>query len=121
MINEAGAPRSLFAPPSTAAANNLITREDAEALAKKVLSFATADGSCGRINSSAPRNMCFAVSHASTSCVIHYTTFTVRSTYGKRSASSTTNKRDDASLKAVVERSQELAKLAREDPEHMPE
>lgn len=114
-------PRSLFAPPRNSAAADLITRADAEALAKKVLSFAGADETRVTINSSAPGNMRFAVNQASTSGDSHDTTITVRSTYGKRSASSTTNKRDDASLKAVVERSQELAKLAPDDPEYMPE
>ena len=116
-----GAPRSLFAPPRNTAAATLISREDAEALAKKVLSFATADETRVTINSSAPGNMRFAVNQASTSGDSHDTTITVRSTFGRRSASSTTNKRDDASLKAVVQRAEELAKLAPEDPEHMPE
>jgi predicted Zn-dependent protease len=115
------APRSLFQPPRSTAAANLLTREEAEALAKKVLSFATADETRVSINSSAPGNMRFAVNQASTSGDSHDTTITVRSTYGKRSASSTTNKRDDESLKAVVQRAEELAKLAPEDPEHMPE
>ena len=114
-------PRSLFEAPRTAAAATLITREAAEALAKKVLSFATADETRVSINSSSPGNMRFAVNQASTSGDSHDTTVTVRSTYGKRSASSTTNKQDDASLKAVVLRAEELAKLAPEDPEHLPE
>lgn len=99
----------------------LITREEAEALAKKVLSFATADETRVTINSSANGNMRFAVNQASTSGDSLDTTISVRSTFGKRSASSTTNRRDDASLKAVVERAEALAKLAPEDPEHMPE
>ena len=114
-------PRSLFEPAPSSAAATLITRAEAEALAKKVLAFATANETRVTINSSSPGNMRFAVNQASTSGDSHDTTITVRSTYGKRSASSTTNKRDDASLKAVVERSEELAKLAPEDPEHMPE
>jgi predicted Zn-dependent protease len=114
-------PRSLFEPPAHTAAAQLITREQAEALAKKVLSHATADETRVSINSSAAGNMRFAVNQASTSGDSHDTVITVRSTFGKRSAFSTTNKRDDASLKAVVERSEALAKLAPEDPEHLPE
>ena len=111
--HEAGAPRSLFTPAAPA---SLLTRDECEAITKKVLSFATADETRVTINSSAPGNMRFAVNQASTSGDSHDTTITVRSTFAKRSASSTTNKRDDASLKAVVERSQELAKLAPEAP-----
>src|SRR5262245_7259613 len=103
-----GEPRSLFEPPPPA----LLSRDDAEASRKNVRSLAAADGTRGAINNSAAGNMRFAVNQASTSGDSLDTTVTVRSTFGKRSASSTTNKRDDASLKAVVERSEALAKLA---------
>ncbi|MDQ3698127.1 MAG: TldD/PmbA family protein, partial [Gemmatimonadota bacterium] len=46
---------------------------------------------------------------------------TIRSSFGKRSASVTTNALDDASLKAAVETSERLARLSPEDPEAMPE
>jgi predicted Zn-dependent protease len=114
-------PRSLFEAPVNAAVALLITRDQAEALAKKVLSYATADETRVTVNSSASGNMRFAVNQASTSGDSQDTVITVRSTFGKRSAFSTTNKRDDASLKAVVERSEALAKLAPEDPEHLGE
>jgi len=99
----------------------LLSRDQCEAIAKKVLSFATADETRVSINNSSAGNMRFAVNQASTSGDSFDTTITVRSTFGKRSANSTTNKRDDVSLKAVVERAEALAKLAPEDPEAMPE
>ena len=111
-----GAPRSLFAPPV-----QLLTRAECEAITKKVLSFATADETRVTISSSANGNMRFAVNQASTSGDNHDNVVTVRSAFGKRSASSATNSRDDASLKSVVERAEALAKLAPEDPEAMPE
>jgi predicted Zn-dependent protease len=120
-IREPGAPRSLFEPSTVAAAPALLSRDDAEAVVKKVISFATADETRVTIGSSASGNMRFAVNQASTSGDSFDTVITVRSTFGKRSASSTTNKRDDASLKSVVERAEALAKLAPEDPEAMPE
>jgi drug/metabolite transporter (DMT)-like permease len=49
------------------------------------------------------------------------TTVTVRSAFGRRSASATTNKLDDKALAAVVETSERLARLTPEDPEAMPE
>jgi predicted Zn-dependent protease len=115
---ETGAPRSLFAPVLAPA---LLTRDDCQAIAKKVLSFATADETRVTIGSGMTGNMRFAVNQASTSGDSYDTTVTVRSTFGRKSASSTTNSRDDESLKAVVERSEALAKLAPEDPEAMPE
>src|SRR5690606_28836635 len=44
----------------------------------------------------------------------------VRSSFGKRSGSATSNEFSDAALEAAVRRSEELAKLAPEDPEFMP-
>jgi predicted Zn-dependent protease len=114
--HEAGAPRSLFP-----AAVTLLSRAECEAIAKKVLSFATADETRVTITSGTEGNMRFAVNQASTSGDNYDNVVTVRSAFGKRSASSTTNSRDDASLRAVVERAEALAKLAPEDPEAMPE
>ena len=119
-LGQPDAPRSLFEPPRVLAPA-LLTRDEADAVAKKVLSFATADETRVTIGSGAAGNMRFAVNQVSTSGDSFDTTVTVRSTFGKRSASSTTNKRDDASLKSVVERAEALAKLAPEDPEAMPE
>jgi predicted Zn-dependent protease len=114
--HEPGAPRSLFAPPVS-----LLSRDECEAIARKVLSFATADETRVTITSSANGNMRFAVNQASTSGDNYDNVITVRSAFGKRSASSATNSRDDASLKAVVQRAEALAKLAPEDPEALPE
>lgn len=118
-ITTSDAPRSLFEP--LFAPPTLLTREQCDAIAKKVLSFAKADETRVTVSSSANGNMRFAVNQASTSGDNYDNTITVRSAFGKRSASSTTNSHDDASLKAVVERAEALAKLAPEDPEAMPE
>ena len=114
-----GEPRSLY--EESAAPSALLTRADCEALTKKILGFATADETRVSISSSQAGNMRFAVNQASTSGDSYDTTITVRSVFGKRAATSTTNSRDDASLKAVVERAEALAKLAPEDPELLPE
>ena len=118
-LKNTDAPRSLFAPMAPPPA--LLSREQCEAITKKVLSFAKADETRVTIASSANGNMRFAVNQASTSGDNYDNTITVRSAFGKRSANSTTNSHDDASLKAVVERAEALAKLAPEDPEAMPE
>jgi hypothetical protein len=116
MSHEPGAPRSLFPAPIA-----LLTRSECEAIAKKVLSFATADETRVTISSATDGNMRFAVNQASTSGDNYDNVITVRSAFGKRSASSTTNSRDDDSLKAVVARAEALAKLAPDDPEALPE
>jgi predicted Zn-dependent protease len=48
------------------------------------------------------------------------TSLGVTSSFGKRSGSATINEFDDASLEKVMRRSEELAKLAPENPEYMP-
>jgi predicted Zn-dependent protease len=114
--HDSGAPRSLF--PAAVA---LLSREDCEAIAKKVLSFATADETRVTISSTTEGNMRFAVNQASTSGDNYDNVISVRSVFGTKSASSTTNARDDAALRAVVARAEALAKLAPNDPEAMPE
>jgi predicted Zn-dependent protease len=111
------APKSLFA---RLAPNKFLSREECEAIAKKVLSFATADETSVGITSGTSSNTRFAVNQVSTSGDSYDAVVSVRASFGKRSAASVTNNFDDASLKAVVERAEALAKLAPEDPEHMP-
>jgi predicted Zn-dependent protease len=115
-----GDPRSLYEEPA-AARSALLTQADCEALTKKILGFATADETRVSIASTKAGNMRFAVNQASTSGDSFDTNITVRSVFGKRAATSTTNSLDDTSLKAVVQRAEELAKLAPEDPELLPE
>jgi predicted Zn-dependent protease len=98
-----------------------LSREEAQALAQRVLSFATADETRVTINSGTQGNTRFAVSQISTGGDNFDTSVTIRSVFGKRSGSSTTNALDDESLRRAVETSERLAKLSPEDPEHMPE
>jgi predicted Zn-dependent protease len=109
-------PRSLFgADPA-----GILTRAEAESLAKRALAFATADETAINIDSDARANTRFAVNQVSTGGNDTDTTITVRSSFGKRSASVTTNRSDDASLAAAVKAAEELAKLSVENPEYMP-
>lgn len=96
-------------------------REECEALAKRALSFATADETRITINSGGRGNTRFAVNQISTGGDNYDATVSIRSTIGKRSAVVNTNKLDDASLKSAVGLSERLAKLSPEDPEGMPE
>jgi predicted Zn-dependent protease len=98
-----------------------ISRSDAESIAKRALSFSTADEARITIDGAVRGNTRFAVNQVSTAGDDSDTTITVTSSYGKRSASATTNKLDDEGVRRVVETSERLAKLAPEDPEAMPE
>jgi predicted Zn-dependent protease len=110
-------PRSLFG----AVPAGILTRAEAEELSKRTLSFAKADETAVSINSDARANTRFAVNQVSTAGDDTDTTITIRSTFGKRSASITTNKSDDASLAAAVKAAEDLAHLSVEDPEYMPD
>jgi predicted Zn-dependent protease len=108
------APRSLYAA-------RYLSRADAESLAKRALGFAAADETRVTIASGVRGNTRFAVNQVSTAGDNYDVTVTVRSAFGKRAASSTTNRFDDAALRAVVQTAERLARLAPEDPEAVPE
>lgn len=110
-----GRPKSLFQ------AANYLSRADAEALAKRVLSFSKAEEARVTIGSGVRGNTRFAVNQVSTSGDNFDTSVTIRSAFGKKSASSTTNDLDDAALRAAVETSERLARLSPENPESMTE
>ena len=124
-IIDSGAPRSLF----TAAPARFLTREQSEAIARQVLGFATADETRVSISSGMTGNTRFAVNQVSTAgdsydnVVVVSSTFVQNTAAGprRRTANAVSNKLDAASLRAVVERAEALAKLAPEDPEAMPE
>ena len=98
----------------------LLSRADAEALAKRVLAFSTADEARVNIVSGWSGNTRFAGNEITTAGGTTDTTVTVTSAFGTRSASAETNVLDDASLKRTVGLSERLARLSPEDPEYLP-
>ncbi|MGI8619681.1 MAG: TldD/PmbA family protein [Gemmatimonadaceae bacterium] len=108
-------PKSLYAPAG------FLTREESEAIARRVLASAKAGETRVTITSGARANTRFAENQVSTSGDNYDAEVTVRSVFGKRVANASTNKLDEASLAALVARSEALARLAPEDPELMPE
>jgi predicted Zn-dependent protease len=98
-----------------------MTREQMQALAKRVLAFSTADEARVNIRAGWSGNTRFAASEITTAGGITDTTVTVTCTVGKRRASASTNVLDDASLRRTVELAERLARLSPEDPELMPE
>jgi predicted Zn-dependent protease len=112
-------PRSLFS--STAAAENLLSAEQAKALATKVLGMAKADETRVVISSDWTGNTRFAGGEITTSGESNDVSVSVISTIGKRRASTSTNVLEEESLRRTVDLSERLAKLSPEDPEIMPE
>jgi len=98
----------------------LLSRADAEALAKRVLAFSTADEARVNIVAGWSGNTRFAGNEITTGGGTTDTTVSITSAFGTRSASAETNVLDDASLKRTVELSERLARLSPEDPEYLP-
>jgi predicted Zn-dependent protease len=106
---------------SLAISARYLSREECEAIAKRTLSFATADETRVLINSTSIANTRFAVNQISTGGDSFDSVVTVIARFGKRSGSSSTNQLDDEGLKAAVQMAERVAKLSPEDPEAMPE
>ena len=98
-----------------------LSREQSRAIADRVLKFSTADQTRVTVVSGWSGNTRFADANITTSGGSDNTSVTVTATVGKRRASATTNVLDDASLKRVADLAAQLARLAPEDPELMPE
>ena len=97
----------------------ILTKDEAPALLKKVLSYSKADECEVNLNGTDSGNIRYARNSVSTSGKISQTQLVVSSSYGKKSGVATINEFDDASLEKVVRRSEELAMLAPENPEYV--
>ncbi|MFQ5631296.1 MAG: TldD/PmbA family protein [bacterium] len=97
----------------------LKTEKECREILQKVLSFSKADECEANFNGSTQGNIRYARNTVSTSGIVKNETLVVASSYGKKSGTATINEFDDASLEKVVRRSEELAKLAPENPEYV--
>ena len=114
-------PRRLIeASESAMPAGALMSREQCEALVKKIVSFSKADEISVNVNSGYQTDVRFAANQMSTAGGVMTGGIGVQSTIGKKHAAVTTNDLSDESLKATVEKSEALAKLSPDDPESMP-
>jgi predicted Zn-dependent protease len=95
----------------------ILTEAEAKALLTKVLSYSKADECEVNLNGSDGGNIRYARNAVSTSGAVTQSTLVVSSAFGKRSGVATINEFDDASLEKVVRRSEDLARLAPENPE----
>jgi predicted Zn-dependent protease len=98
----------------------IYSKEEAQALLKKVLSYSKADECEVSLRGNDGGNIRTALNAVSTAGDISTVGLAVSSVYGKKTGTATINEFDDASLEKVVRRSEELAQLAPENPETMP-
>jgi len=97
----------------------ILSKEQAQALLKKVLSYSKADECEVNLTGTDGGNVRYARNSVSTSGIISQTQLIVQSAFGKKLGTATINEFDDASLEKVVRRAEELAQLAPENPEYV--
>lgn len=97
----------------------ILTEAEAKALLQKVLSYSKADECEVNLLGEMRGNIRYARNEVSTSGSLINKNLVVQSAYGKKVGVATIDEFDDASLEKVVRRSEELAKLAPENPEHV--
>lgn len=97
-----------------------MTSQQMKQLLEKALSFSKAEACEANIFGGQGGNIRYARNSVSTAGANDDTTLVVQSNFGTRTGTVTLNEFDDASVERGVRRSEELARLAPEDPEFMP-
>ena len=98
----------------------IISREEAQALMKKALSYSKADECEINLNGSDGGNIRYARNAVSTSGYISQTSMAISSAFGKKLGVVTLNEYSDDAIQKAVKASEELAHLAPENPEYVP-
>lgn len=99
----------------------MLSKEDGLKVIEQVSAASHADDVLVTLVASDVTHLRYARNTPSTSGQQSDCVLTVRSTFGKKSASATVNQLDEATIAAVIERSEQLARLAPDNPEQMPE
>ena len=98
----------------------IISKEEAQTILKKVLSFSKADETTVSLNGGDGGNIRYERNAVSTAGESSTMSLGISASFGKKTGNATINEFDDASLQKVVKRAEELAQLAPENPEYMP-
>jgi len=98
----------------------ILTEDECKAILKKALSYSKADECEISINGSDSANIRYARNSVSTSGSLSSSSMAISSAFGKKLGIVTLNEYTDEAIQSAVKRSEELAKLAPENPEYMP-
>jgi predicted Zn-dependent protease len=98
----------------------ILNESDAQAILKKVLALSKADECEATLTGSRAANLRYARDAVSTSGGAENLSLAVQCSFGKKTGVATLNEFDDASLQKVVQRAEDLAQLAPENPEYVP-
>jgi predicted Zn-dependent protease len=116
------APARLYRRDGAALPNDsILSREDAQALIERIKQFSKADAVEVQIFGGYATNVRFADNQMSTAGGVGDFQVGVQSYFGAKHAVVTTNELTDEALRAAVEKSEKLARLAPDDPESMPQ
>jgi predicted Zn-dependent protease len=97
----------------------MLTEAEAKRLMEKALSFSKADECAVNLSGYKSGNIRYARNTITTSGAQSGISLVIQSAFGKRVGTFTTNELTDAALEQAVRRSEELAKLAPENPEYV--
>lgn len=97
----------------------ILTEAEAKRYMEKVLSFSKADECAVNLSGYKSGNIRYARNTLTTSGAQNGISLVIQSSFGKRMGTFTTNELTDAALEQAVRRSEELAKLAPENPEYV--
>jgi predicted Zn-dependent protease len=98
----------------------ILTEEEARAIVEGVMDVATADETSVALASRSGGNVRFANNGVTTSGEVEDVSVHVTAAFGTRRGTAESNGVDRAALVEVVRRAEEAARLAPEDPEHVP-
>lgn len=97
----------------------ILSKDEAREIMQKVVDLSGADFCEVNLEGSRSGNIRYARNTVSTSGEEQNTSLTVKSSFGKKTGTASVNEFDEESLRDAVNRSQELAKLAPDNPEFM--
>lgn len=97
-----------------------LTKSDTESLCSKILGFVTADDAELSLRDSEDLVLRSANNDITSNGLVDRVSLRLSVSFGKRSASISLNQTDDETLRTAVAKVEAIARLAPEDPEHLP-
>ena len=107
--------------PGRTDTSRVLTEVESRELSQRILSLIDADEARVNLSSGWDGNTRYAVNRITTAGEAVGVTASILVRFGRRSATVSTNRFDDESLRSTIQRGVTLARLAPEDPEAMPE
>jgi predicted Zn-dependent protease len=97
-----------------------MTATDSRALCERIFGLVNADSAEVRLAEGDDLHLRHASNDVTSNALVRRTDLSLTVSYGRRSATLSTNRLDDASIRRLVERAEAMAAVAPENPEHMP-